>query len=1243
MMINLNSGFLILICLLLTQYIYGYRVYNTLTGQPNGSYPKPFDRGFVGVYGLATNYGRERVNEGSLESPAQELIYGSNDPRQSCPGMVGPFTDGNYYCTAKEFGYCDRRSGTCFCNIGYQGIDCSECQGTHFRVGNLCYPKKLCPSDCNGAGTCNFNTGTCACLPHRMGVACEIHLCSNHSSLCQSCTEYECLSCLGGYYLTGDTRVCSSCYDFDPRCSGCTKELGCTNCADSVLTSVHRSGYRSSDPRLPFEEDSREFSITLPFGTKHPDSFAEAETYFVNYTTGPLKNFTQECVQGVRNDSVWDCYRVPATHVVCGHYGVFSFEYPNYIVSEKTQFIRLVVRRSGGGYGSVSINYYIKHFTTNDSDVSAAAFYTTSQKLTFSPGVIRKSFQIQIFDDNIVEDNEVFQVVLETPEGGGSVGPQFRANVTIIDDDLYLFSATMSKLAQNYTSARAGMPFSIGMNAAIAYQAQPMTMGGAKIFATLENYEDLWISPGSRTQSQRQSVRHPLNVTDNGDGTYLIYSNTGVLEQGNYQLRAWQAFPNGLRAEYFYDGFFQRLALQRIDRSVNFTWGSGRIISRVSDYMAIRWSGAILASSSGSYYFQVLADDNARLWLDGNLLLDHWNELEANLEPSREYYLEEGRLYEIVLEYREIRGEAYAYLLWGLSKDHMSIIPQENLFSLFEIDRSPATVHITSTDTSALTTECEGEGLFSGEALKMSHFSFCPRDIYGNMRDDDDYYYLVSAPFVADLYLIDDQGYNGVGSEHIRPLLTFNNDTYCFDGKYTPQRAGYYQLNITYSSWRFGATEHVVGSPFYVQVRPSKTFASYSEVFGLQSPLYLEAGHCTSFTVVSRDAAKNLRKVGGDLYEAYIYQIDYYSEQAGSPVQWVATPTYHPTASPTFRPTTQVQSNAFSVSPPLETKEPVVRYGQVVDHGQGNYTVSICPVIAGWFEIHVLLSGRGVSNSQFQLMAKQHSLKLPLGRNTYQGSAVANSPYSLVVTHSLGVAHSCSASGPGLISATVGIPNSFLITVRDPWDNVLRSNSYTPSVEVKLDRSPSAVTSIWNYLNGSYAIEYVANVSGPNLISVYVNSLQIPGSPFPVYFADGATSASTSYAVGDGLHWGIPGVPSYFELFSFDMDGNRKSTSSDVFEFVIIGSNNITGTLQPCPYPAEQSHPICTPNDNFLGHYFGVFTPMYTGDILISVFLVVSDSVRTEISNSPFTALVSPAPAVARNTDVSGNNIFIVY
>lgn len=254
---------------------------------------------FVGRYGDPHNFRQERINEGYAHMATKELLFDGSSPQQVCPSMIGPFSDGSYYCTAREYGYCDRRSGSCFCNPGYQGLDCSKCQPSHYMIGNLCYPKKLCLNDCSNAGSCDYSSGLCSCFPHRSGESCQRKACSIFSELCFSCDTQKCLSCISGFYLQGGSRVCSSCNDFDPRCAVCDNEKGshfydlcdrafiilcnqvemtklkltvsfassgCTECIDPLLTSIRRSGYRQTDQQLPFEENTRELSVSVPFG-----------------------------------------------------------------------------------------------------------------------------------------------------------------------------------------------------------------------------------------------------------------------------------------------------------------------------------------------------------------------------------------------------------------------------------------------------------------------------------------------------------------------------------------------------------------------------------------------------------------------------------------------------------------------------------------------------------------------------------------------------------------------------------------------------------------------------------------------------------------------------------------------------------------------------------------------------------------------------------------------------------------
>lgn len=314
----------------------------------------------------------------------------------------------------------------------------------------------------------------------------------------------------------------------------------------------------------------------------------------------------------------------------------------------------------------------------------------------------------------------------------------------------------------------------------------------------------------------------------------------------------------------------------------------------------------------------------------------------------------------------------------------------------------------------------------------------------------------------------------------------------------------------------------------------------------------------------------------------------------------------------------------------------MIRYGIVSDLGNGNYSVRICPVIAGIYEIHVLLNGRGVSNQPVRVLDRFYSSNLVSGRGSYTGQYVGRSPSEVVVSHTEASVITSTVEGEGLITATTAVPAYILLTVRDPYDNVLRTSYLTPTVSLRLDLSPHANTSVWNYQNGSFLLEYIPQVAGINNISVFVNGFQILGSPFSVFVHVGKTKAKYSYAFGDGLVQGTTGITSYFQLFAYDGNDNREVSYNDTFLFQITGSNTMNGKLQPCPWPRVNPHPACDPSDLLGGYYFGSFVPLVTGTIEIRVFL--NDSgVLVEISNSPFYALISPSKAKAENSDVSGN------
>ena len=1195
------------------------------SGGATQAYFRPYDQGFVGKYGEPSNFLRERINEGSFENPAKELIYDDVFAIQTCPGMVGPFVDGSFFCTAKEYGYCDRRSGVCFCNVGYQGVDCSECTPSYFKVGFLCYPKKTCPNDCSGAGDCDYWTGTCTCAPHRVGHDCGTLLCKTFHELCEACSITKCLRCPDGYYLDSEDK-CRSCYDFDPRCSGCTLDLGCTLCSDPLLTSVRRSGYRAEDPRVPVEEDTRESSITIPFGSKSPEAFADAEAFIVTDTGSALNEKAIACHQGLNNDEHFHCEKTPASHVVCGHKGVFSFNFPNYEVSETSRFFRVSVRRSGGGFGDVLVNYFIKHFTTEDNDLSATAPYTTSQTLFFDEGVVERSFLVSILDDNVVEENEVFQIVLELPEGGGSIGSQFRTNITIIDDDLDLLSPVFTKPVETEITAIANVPFQVDVQAVVASGVKSV-IGGERFLAVVENDMRTWATSTEtyRPDGQRHSPRTLCSVVDNGNGLYTV---NGVMkEQGVYQLRIWHAFPLGLKGTYHRDAYMENVALERIDRFVNFTWGHGRLLPRGADYISIRWTGVLRADSTDLYHMKIDADDHARLWVDGSLLIDHWHEQRADLEPFRTVSFEKDALYEVVMEYREVRGDAYARLMWTSAtdfdhfegnrnesdyrNDSFVVIPPENMYSLYEIGNSPVQVTVKSGDTDAEYTECVGDGLLRATALEKAEFTFCPRDSYLNYRDDVDEFFLQSELFNVTLTLIDDLGHAGQGVEKIWPILTYNHETHCFDAQYTPERAGVYELNILYYLWHGEAGMHVAGSPFQTLVSPGKMNGPYSEVFDLPSPLLAEAGQCYDFTIISEDGSHNLILKGGELIQIYMYRASFFFDQAEEDV-----------------------STEF-----FDPNVDEVKYGSVKDLGNGNYTGTVCPVVTGWYEIHILLNGHGVSNIPFKIQTRQSSQGDATGvdvGSSFRGQYIHRSPYHLYVSNSeVSAVNSVVEVSGNLDGSTVGVLASFMVTLKDSWNNIVRSYPLAPpSVKVSILQAPDVESVSYNLGNGSHQIDFTPTVSGTNFVNVLVNGAPIAGSPFTMEVTDGVASANYTYAVGEGLNVGRTGFISSFLVYAMDLDGNPKTDFGDSYSYVTSGSENVTGLLFPCLGNSESAL-YCGSSEPVGGLYYAYFVPTKTGYLRIRVYL--DDNTGShELFNSPFVPRIHPGLPKAENTDIWG-------
>src|SRR5215813_9633421 len=122
---------------------------------------------------------------------------------------------------------------------------------------------------------------------------------------------------------------------------------------------------------------------------------------------------------------------------------------------------------------------------------------------------------------------------------------------------------------------------------------------------------------------------------------------------------------SGLRADYFANRNLEGTpTLRRVDETVNFDWGmSNPAPGLPADDFSVRWTGKLTAPVSGKYRFGAIADDGARIYLDGKLIAEDWTE-HAPTTITAEVNLEAGKTYDVKMEYYESKIGAVAKLVW---------------------------------------------------------------------------------------------------------------------------------------------------------------------------------------------------------------------------------------------------------------------------------------------------------------------------------------------------------------------------------------------------------------------------------------------------------------------------------------------------------------------------------------------------------------------------------------------------
>ena len=138
--------------------------------------------------------------------------------------------------------------------------------------------------------------------------------------------------------------------------------------------------------------------------------------------------------------------------------------------------------------------------------------------------------------------------------------------------------------------------------------------------------------------------------------------------------------PNdtGLLGVYYDNMNFTSPRVARTE-AVNFDWGVGAPAPGVDvDTFSMRWTGKVVPRYTDVYRIFTVSDDGIRLWIDGRLIVNEWND-HGPTEHYADIFLERGQAYDVVLEMYENGGGAVAKLLWQSACQPKEPIPASHL------------------------------------------------------------------------------------------------------------------------------------------------------------------------------------------------------------------------------------------------------------------------------------------------------------------------------------------------------------------------------------------------------------------------------------------------------------------------------------------------------------------------------------------------------------------------------------
>lgn len=163
---------------------------------------------------------------------------------------------------------------------------------------------------------------------------------------------------------------------------------------------------------------------------------------------------------------------------------------------------------------------------------------------------------------------------------------------------------------------------------------------------------------------------------------------TGLTAQYHHQSNSSYGPVTGANNDQL-DVFAGTPEMSRTDATIDFLngtngWGTtagpvGLSPASTNAAFSVRWTGQVLPKYSETYTFDFRSDDSAKVWVNGQLLIDRWVTQGAT-EYTNTIDLKAGVFYDIQIDYWNSASTAEARLYWWSPSQVKQIIPQNRLY-----------------------------------------------------------------------------------------------------------------------------------------------------------------------------------------------------------------------------------------------------------------------------------------------------------------------------------------------------------------------------------------------------------------------------------------------------------------------------------------------------------------------------------------------------------------------------------